>query len=486
MTKKIGADMPGRILIVDDDVTRRITLAARLSGAFYDIRIAGSDEEAFALMQQWKPGVILVSDQLSAPTVRDFLQRIRQDSRCSDTIIFVVTAAWAQTNRAELLSQGADDVIPRSEPDEVFHARLRSHERARAMVEALQLRGDGGDTPPMPGFSDATMDFTGRIPVTMVASDAGMAEAWKTAMSASRRIHHDIVTLDQITRTEELRDTQDDTPRLLVMGLQAGNESRVFRIIAELRSQRHPPETEVVLIAQDPSPRCVSQGYDIGASEVMTNGLDAEELNARLINLQRRLERRRCLRSALADGLRASVIDPLTGLYNRRFALPRLNQLAANAGKAAGSFAVCIADIDHFKAVNDRHGHLAGDTALQCLAGVLRDNLRPCDLLARLGGEEFLIMLPETGPNESLYIASQLCEIVRCSPVPLDTQRPPLNLTVSIGVTIGQLGQRSAEELLTDADSALYTAKRNGRDQVALHARTSYLSEISGEMRLSS
>ncbi|QPM90091.1 GGDEF domain-containing response regulator [Pseudooceanicola algae] len=478
--------MPGRILIVDDDVSRRITLAARLSGAFYDIRIAGSDEEAFALMQQWKPGVILVSDQLAAPPILSFLRIVRKDPRCSDTTIFVVTAAWAQGGRAALLAAGADDVIPRSEPEEVFHARLRSHERARAMIEALQLRGDDGDTPPLPGFFEAPAHFPGLIPVTIVPPDSAASAEWEIALSDQKALSLRMVPVDRIATRSSVAEEMDDKPRLLVLGLAPGNERKMLRAIAELRSQRNAPETEILLIAPDATPETVRQGYDIGASSVMIGQFEPVEVIARLGNLQRRMSRRKCLRMALTDGMRASVIDPLTGLYNRRFALPRLSQLAQNAGRNASPYAVCVLDIDHFKTVNDRFGHIVGDIALQNLAGLLRDNLRPCDLLARIGGEEFLVMLPETGPNESLYIAGQLCETIRRSPIPIGEGQAPLNLTISLGLTIGHRGQRSAEELIADADSALYSAKRSGRDQVALHARTSYLCNPGTQLRATS
>ncbi|WP_010141910.1 response regulator [Oceanicola sp. S124] len=152
--------MPGRILIVDDNVTRRITLAARLSGAFYEIQVAGTALEALELLEHWRPGMILIADELQCMPAGRFLRRLRADSRSAEITLLVVTAPGAHMGRAGLLSAGADDVISRSEPQEVFRARMRAQERARDVVNTLRLRGH--ELRPGPGRTDGP--FPGRLP----------------------------------------------------------------------------------------------------------------------------------------------------------------------------------------------------------------------------------------------------------------------------------------------------------------------------------
>jgi two-component system cell cycle response regulator len=125
-----------------------------------------------------------------------------------------------------------------------------------------------------------------------------------------------------------------------------------------------------------------------------------------------------------------------------------------------------LADLDHFKKVNDHYGHACGDAILKETAKRLRDNLRAVDLLARIGGEEFLIVLPDVTQQHADETAARLCELMRATP--FACQYKNVSVTMSIGVTLGGKGtpNKSVETLLEEADSALYGAKRHGRDQV--------------------
>ncbi|MDO9286627.1 MAG: GGDEF domain-containing protein [Aquabacterium sp.] len=169
---------------------------------------------------------------------------------------------------------------------------------------------------------------------------------------------------------------------------------------------------------------------------------------------------------------RLSRYDPLTGLLNRRAMdellvqeEQRVRRLADHApSQIAGQMAVLMIDIDHFKQLNDQHGHAVGDRALRHLASVMSAQLRDIDHLARWGGEEFIALLPATGGAEAMSLAQRLCDRVRS--LPLVDQGVPVPLTASLGVA-GWLGPHdSLEALLVRADEALYAAKRAGRDQV--------------------
>lgn len=169
---------------------------------------------------------------------------------------------------------------------------------------------------------------------------------------------------------------------------------------------------------------------------------------------------------------RLSRHDPLTGLLNRRAMdellvqeEQRVRRLAGPVpGQVAGQMAVLMIDIDHFKRLNDTHGHAVGDRALLHLASVMGSQLRDIDHLARWGGEEFLALLPATTGAEAMSLAQRVCDRVRS--LPLVVQGMPVPLTTSVGVA-GWLGpQDSLEALLGRADAALYAAKRGGRDQV--------------------
>jgi diguanylate cyclase (GGDEF)-like protein len=165
--------------------------------------------------------------------------------------------------------------------------------------------------------------------------------------------------------------------------------------------------------------------------------------------------------------------DPLTGLLNRRAMdellaqeVHRVRRLAGQGrAQEAGRMALLMIDIDHFKRLNDTHGHLAGDRALLHLASVMESQLRDIDHLARWGGEEFLALLPATGGAEALALAQRLCQRVRSLPlVYLEAELP---MTASIGVSAWHGPHDSLEDLLARVDEALYAAKRDGRDRVS-------------------
>ena len=172
-------------------------------------------------------------------------------------------------------------------------------------------------------------------------------------------------------------------------------------------------------------------------------------------------------------GLRMAVYDPLTGLHNRRYGMAQLTAIADRAGVSVNEFAVLVVDIDRFKSVNDRWGHAAGDAVLVEVARRLSLCLRPLDLLARIGGEEFLIALPATSLADAQQVAQGLCRAVDGSAIALgDGTR--VEVTISIGMTTGGGGPSDpvqASELVAQADRALMHSKAHGRNQVTIVRR---------------
>lgn len=166
---------------------------------------------------------------------------------------------------------------------------------------------------------------------------------------------------------------------------------------------------------------------------------------------------------------REAVTDALTGVFNRRYADRRLREEVASARRYSLPLSVLLLDIDHFKAINDGHGHQAGDEVLRALGETVAGELRAADVMARFGGEEFLIIAPHTPPSGAAELAERVRARVasRVFTLPSDKDRPrELGVTVSIGVaTLGD-GIDSGEQLIHAADERLYGAKRAGRNRV--------------------
>ena len=160
----------------------------------------------------------------------------------------------------------------------------------------------------------------------------------------------------------------------------------------------------------------------------------------------------------------AVMTDPLTGLPNRRYALDRLEQEVAAAKRRNGGVAIMIVDIDHFKKVNDQHGHDVGDAVLRHVAGLLRAKARLQDAICRMGGEEFLVICPDSGIEDVFRAAERLRAVVESSPYMLADRK--LWITISIG--IASLGdEMNTANLVKTADVAVYRAKEMGRNRVS-------------------
>lgn len=172
------------------------------------------------------------------------------------------------------------------------------------------------------------------------------------------------------------------------------------------------------------------------------------------------------LRQARDELEQLSITDALTGLVNRRRLIAQMEVEIERSRRHERRFCVLILDVDHFKRFNDRHGHLAGDDVLKGVAARLKDVVRNVDTVARFGGEEFVVMLPEEEASEALVIAERIRARVAAEPFSTGDQGTE-SVTVSVGVAEFPTSGENLEALLAAADAALYRAKRGGRDRVA-------------------
>lgn len=223
------------------------------------------------------------------------------------------------------------------------------------------------------------------------------------------------------------------------------------------------PEDELlplVLVSPDPSLR--ARALLEGADAALDPGMDAEEFGARLLALCRLRRRYAELASAKRELEKLSVTDDLTGLHNKRWFLGRLSEEVSRVERYRDGLALVLFDLDHFKRINDAHGHVFGDEVLRSFASLLRKSFRGADLIARYGGEEFAVILPETPLDGAVDAAERFRAQVEGEKI------GGVSITTSAGVAAFPLaGKGSSEDLLRGADEALYRAKRQGRNRVA-------------------
>jgi two-component system cell cycle response regulator len=297
-------------------------------------------------------------------------------------------------------------------------------------------------------------------------------------MDAARRLERDLsgVLRDRLlvlSRPQALAEAAQaeigvGVPDVFIVQEDSADGAGALRFLSELKSHQATRHSAVCVLGRPAEGDEAAMAFDLGADDVIGPDVTPAELALRTRSLVRRKRQADRQRTRMQDSLRLALVDPLTGLYNRRYALPQLEAIAARAAETAAPYTVMVVDLDRFKLVNDQHGHAAGDQVLVEVSRRLTANLRASDLLARIGGEEFLAVLPDCGMAEARRVAERLCEAVEERPIRLASGQG-LSVTVSIGVAVaGGAARRPAlvDKVVEQADLALLDSKGSGRNQV--------------------
>ncbi len=271
-----------------------------------------------------------------------------------------------------------------------------------------------------------------------------------------------IVAADGVEARRVLQ--HDNAPNLALLDWMMPGTDGV-EICREVRKRAAEPYTYILLVTAKGQKQDILEGLEAGADDYLTKPFDPYELRARLRAGRRILELQEQLILA-REQLRAEAThDSLTGVWNRAAIVEILHRELARAQRENTSVAAIMADLDHFKKINDTYGHLAGDAVLREVTRRMRASMRPYDALGRYGGEEFLVVAPGCDPATAFKIAERLRECVSREPV--DIFEGPFPVTLSVGVAASR-ETKEAEQLVQMADAALYRAKTAGRNRAEL------------------
>lgn len=455
--------MTGKILIVDDLAINRIILKVKLASACHESVQAADGATALAMARDERPKLILLDMMLPDISGIDVCRRLRADPLTRDIPVVIITASSDRARRLEALEAGADEFLSKPLNEVILLARIRSLLRTRETEAELRLRAA---TWQELGYQDADPSLAGPGRIGLIAAEPVIAMSWRAALAPYLPDQIEI-----LTPTGALTDTNErPVPDLYVVAAHLGAHGSGLRLVADLRSRLASRDAAISLVLPEADSETAAMALDLGANDILTLPFVAQETAMRLrLHIQRK-RRTDLLRRQVHDGMKLAVTDPLTGLHNRRYALSHLERIAKCAEGSGKAFAVMALDLDRFKSINDRFGHAAGDAVLETLAGRLRDSLNPGDLIARMGGEEFLVVLPDTLLPEARQVADRLCRAVGEKAIPLPASGcETVQVTISVGLAMGGPGT-TAQEILSRADSALLAAKADGRNQVTISA----------------
>ena len=452
--------MSARILVVDDIAANVRLLEAKLAAEYFEVVTASSGSEALEIIERNAPDIVLLDVMMPEMDGFEVCSRIRANPKTRFLPVVMVTALSDPSDRVRGLEAGADDFLTKPVNDLALFARVRSLVRLKMMMDEWRMREQtSGQFDILTGDSEPAPEDDRNAEILLVESFQPAAQRIVNVLAGDG---NKVEVADSIGKgMEGASKARHD---LIITNIQVAGEDGL-RLCSHLRSQEETRQVPILLIVEDYDMPRLIKGLDIGASDYLMKPIDPNELLARVrIQIRRRRYQDR-LRANYERSLSLALTDSLTGLYNRRYAMRHLDGLMRRVAATGKTLGVLVCDLDRFKSVNDSFGHAAGDEVLKQFGQRATACMRNIDMLARMGGEEFVAFLPDTDGQTALRVAERL--VKKVGETPMQVEGAPnggLTVTVSVGVAATSI-EIPGEELIKMADAALYRAKEGGRNQ---------------------
>jgi two-component system, cell cycle response regulator len=455
--------MSARVLVVDDLLPNVRLLEARLSAEYFDVSAAMNGPDALGLCEQNLCDIVLLDAMMPGMDGFEVCRRLKSSPVTAHIPVVMVTALDQPSDRLRGLDAGADDFLTKPVDDTALLARVRSLVRLKATTDELRARviasrEYGMDDP----LAAAAAEMGHNARVLLVDDRASSYERMAEALSPFQRV--DIEADPQAALIRAAEQVYD----VILVSLDLKTFDGL-RLCSQLRALDRTRNSAILMIAEPDAKVKVLRGLDIGVHDFLVRPVDRNELVARVRTQVRRKRFADRLRDSVHASMELAVTDPLTGLHNRRYLDTHLVALFDEAALRARQLSVLVLDIDRFKAINDAYGHAAGDEVLKEFAARIRANARAIDVVSRIGGEEVVVVVPDTPLDGAQAVAERIRQRVEAEPFVVQGMRR-IEVTVSIGVAARQAGDMTATEVLKRADDALYRAKQGGRNKVVAAA----------------
>jgi two-component system cell cycle response regulator len=457
--------MSGRVLVVDDVATNRLLLRAKLSSAYYDVVVAENGWQALEMARSEQPDMVMLDVMM--PDIDGFAvcAKLKSEPETAHIPVIMVTALDTPEERIRGLEAGADDFLSKPFNDLALFARVRNLMRMKMMFDELRLRDLTSRELGLTDFvSEQEMELEAGGSILLAPPCLTAGAAWAAELQA--RLH--LSTIVTYSEREALNLARLELPDCFVVHQRLMEGGDGLRLVSALRARPETRQSAVILVVEQGDVQAAAKGLDLGASDYIEAPFDVNELTVRIRSQLRRKRYSDRLRTNVRNGLKMAVIDPLTGIYNRRYASQHMLRVMERARETDGVFAVMMIDLDKFKSINDRFGHDAGDAVLREFSRRLQENIRGVDLVARFGGEEFFVAMPDIDHAAAAQAAERIRRAVENTPFPVPGGA--IDVTVSVGVAIAGSADVDAEAIIKRADCALYAAKDTGRNRVTFFA----------------
>ena len=455
--------MSARILVVDDLEPNVKLLSAKLSAEYFDVLSAMNGEDALRIASDERPDVILLDVMMPGMDGFEICRRLKADPVTTHIPVVMVTALDQQSDRVTGLEAGADDFLSKPVDDFALFARVKNLARLKMMTDELRLRDETGAEFGLEGYRGKPDVSTAGSRIFVIDDNPSTGD--KIARCAGDQ-HEVVVDSDPSSALERARTEKFD---LFVVSFSIeGVEG--LRLVSQIRSIETLRQKPIIAIMPTDDTKQLIRALELGVTDYFVRPIDDNEAKARLRTQLHRNRYTEMLRQSFQQSFELAVTDQLTGLYNRRYLGNHLRALCDKAQDANRPITVMLLDIDHFKQINDQYGHDAGDLILKEFSRRIVENVRGIDLVCRYGGEEFVIVMPDTDHLFAQMAAERLRQDIAANPMPI-SNGVAVPVTVSIGLAVaGADDHKSPQELIKQADIALYSAKDGGRNRVVAPA----------------
>jgi two-component system cell cycle response regulator len=449
--------MPGRILVADSTVNNRIALNAVLNSEYFDAICVDDAKSVSRAVLKHQPDVILMSTHLGRDDGYLVTKKLKLNAFSAHIPVVLYTSSPEQVDWGKALVNLVDDVQIYPQNPSSLISRLRLLYRQKVELDSLKTHANAAD---QFGFNDIAVEFPAQ---RLVKSKVAIINhrTKDTEFNLDPNIGGSYVLSSDCKPAHIAKNTD-----LIV--LQSADAQ--CRLVSDFQEDARTKNIPILGLVDKPAQTQLKRLYELGAQECLFSTAPEPQINTRIQSLIASNQHKSDLRSLLDARVKEAYFDPLTGLYNRRHAQQYLSKCFQQSQKGNNGLVALMLDIDNFKSVNDTLGHIAGDAVLQQIATRLSGNLRRVDMVARMGGEEFLVLLPNTAMKRALQIAERLRRLIEEEPFKLNANKINQDITISIGVSKLSKRHNYASDLVNSADQALYRAKELGRNRIYIAA----------------
>ena len=455
--------MTARVLVVDDILANVKLLEARLSAEYFEVLTAFSGREALDILARERVDVVLLDVMMPGMDGFEVCRRIKQIPRLAHLPVIMVTALDQPSDKVQGLEAGADDFLTKPVDDIALITRVKNLARLKVLADELMSRASTTQELGITGNGVAEWaQATVQGKILLVEDHPRSAQR---IVDGLKKTHTVVVESDPQAALIKVAEQPFD---LLIVSLSLQNFDGL-RLCSQVRSLDRTRHMPLIIMVEPGDDARLLRGLDMGVNDYVLRPIDRNEMLARIKTQIKRKRHADLLRAKLDQGMEMAITDALTGLHNRRYMESHLSTLVSQSIQNGRTLSILVADIDFFKVVNDTYGHDSGDTVLREFAARFRRNTRGIDLACRMGGEEFVIIMPDTDLIRAMQVGERLRACIAADPFQINAD-VQLRVTASVGIATLERTDDTPESLFKRADNALYSAKREGRNRVVADA----------------